>query len=407
MNYIVNSLLDTDFYQISQANLIYSKHKDVHVKYLFKNRTKDINLSDWINIYDLEEQIDHILNLKFNNNELRWLKNRCSQTGIHLSDDFINALSNLKLPKPKILTNNKKFDGIEIEGNWFESIFWEVPILSVINQLFNEKYIANSNLLNDDLMFTGIAKLEHKISILKIYPFIKFAEFGTRRRFSHKFQDYIINRLVQEIPNQIIGTSNILFAKKYDIPLSGTMSHQLFMAYSVLYNENLIDAQNALLDDWWETYKTQLSIALIDTWGTDFFFKNFPIKHQINFWGVRQDSGDPFKIGEKVIDYYKQSGIDPMGKMLLFSDGLDLRKMIDLSNHFYDKIKVGYGWGTNLTNDVGGHPLSIVVKISEVNGKGTVKLSDNIAKSIGNQNDIMRYMKLAGYDDDFCENPTY
>jgi len=345
--------------------------------------------------------------LRFNNNELNWLKDRCYKNGIILSNNFINELSNLKLPIPKILNKDKKFDGIEIEGNWFESIFWEIPILSIINQLFNEKYVKNANLLNDDLMFTGIANLEDKISILKLNPFIKFAEFGTRRRFSHKFQDYIINRLVQEIPNQIIGTSNILFAKKYDIPLSGTMSHQLFMAYSVLYNENLIDAQNALLDDWWNIYKAPLSIALIDTWGTDFFFKNFPIKHQVNFWGVRQDSGDPIKIGDKVIDYYKKSGIDPMGKMLLFSDGLDLGKMIYLYNYFHDKIKVGYGWGTNLTNDVGGHPLSIVVKISEVNGKGTVKLSDNVAKSIGKQEDIMRYMKLVGYNDNFCENPIY
>ena len=83
--------------------------------------------------------------------------------------------------------------------------------------------------------------------------------------------------------------------------------------------------------------------------------------------------------------------------MAIFSDGLDVATMISLHRHFEARIKPSFGWGTNLTNDLGPKPLSLVVKVTRANGHGTVKLSDNIAKAIGAPEDIERFKRIFGY----------
>ena len=48
--------------------------------------------------------------------------------------------------------------------------------------------------------------------------------------------------------------------------------------------------------------------------------------------------------------------------MIVFSDGLDIDAILRLAGHFAGRIKCAFGWGTNLTNDLGFGPLSLVVK---------------------------------------------
>jgi len=284
-------------------------------------------------------------------------------------------------------------------------------LLSIVNQLFNSVYVkamgSDLTLFNDDMLLIGVSKLEEKIGLLKQYPMIKFMEFGTRRRFSSAWQEYVIMRLKQEIPNQLLGTSNVHYAMKYGLKALGTMAHELFMVYGAIYNEDLGFAQCQLLDDWYEVYGAPSSIALTDTWGTDFFLENITDNQGINFWGMRQDSGDPFVIGEKIVKYYEQKNIDPMGKMIVFSDGLDIPLVIELYEHFSPHITLGFGIGTNLTNDLGARPLSIVIKTVEANNQGLVKLSDNIEKAIGKPEDINRYKDIIGYTNKFSEETVY
>ena len=87
--------------------------------------------------------------------------------------------------------------------------------------------------------------------------------------------------------------------------------------------------------------------------------------------------------------------------MLIFSDGLDTEKIIHLHKRFSSEIQVGFGWGTLLTNDFRGlstnsalDPFSIVCKATSANGKATVKLSDNINKSMGPNEEIQKYKKI-------------
>ena len=172
-------------------------------------------------------------------------------------------------------------------------------------------------------------------------------------------------------------------------------------------DEEIRASHQKVLDIWWQEYGEPLSIALTDTYGSDFFFRDFTEEQAQNWRGLRQDSGDSIMFGEKAIAFYNRLGIDPREKLIVFSDGLDIRKIVEIAERFTGRIKVAFGWGTNLTNDLGLKPLSLIVKAIEANGYRTVKLSDNLAKAMGDKEDIDRFIKIFEYSNTFSEALVY
>jgi len=159
-------------------------------------------------------------------------------------------------------------------------------------------------------------------------------------------------------------------------------------------DEALRASHGQLLDDWYDQYGEHLSVALTDTFTTKFFLEDFTEEQATAWKGVRHDSGDPFEFGENIIKMYEGFGIDPIGKVIVFSDGLDLDKIVELQDYFGGRINLVYGWGTTLTNDLGPKALNIVMKATEVNGDPTVKLSDDIGKHTGPQSEVDRYDRV-------------
>jgi nicotinate phosphoribosyltransferase len=187
---------------------------------------------------------------------------------------------------------------------------------------------------------------------------------------------------------------------KHDLLPMGTKAHEMDMALSGIMHGNddeIRASHNKVLQDWWEEYGEGLSIALTDTYGTDFFFRDMAPQQAREWKGLRQDSGDPFEFGEKAIEFYKRCEVDPREKLIVFSDGLDVETIVKLADSLANRIKVTFGWGTNLTNDLGFPALSLIVKLMESNGYGTVKLSDNLAKALGNAEDVERFKHIFGY----------
>ena len=190
----------------------------------------------------------------------------------------------------------------------------------------------------------------------------------------------------------------------------GTNAHEEDMAMSGIMHgsdDEIRNSHQKVLQEWWEEYGWALSIALTDTYGTDFFFRDMTYEQARDWKGLRQDSGDPFKFGDKAIAFYQQHGIDPREKLLVFSDGLDVDTIIRLADYFAGRIKVTFGWGTNLTNDLGFPAISIIIKLLESNGYGTVKLSDNLAKAMGKPEDIERFKRIFGYTGTTYEKVRY
>lgn len=364
----------------------------VRVKYAFINRTTKVKLGKIIDIDTLRKEIFHISTLRFTFDELQYLKSLKI-----FQDEYLDFLNKLVLP-PVFITDNKGELQIGTSGLWPEAIFWETYILSIVNELYTKTFPHGT--------WLGEEKLEYKIQVAQLHPF-KFCDFGTRRRYSYDWHEKVLIELKKLLPStSFLGTSNVYFAKKLKLKPIGTFAHELPMIICGINDYGKKSYHKQVLKQWYDLYGEELSIALTDTYGTDFFFKEGIFN--IEKWrGLRQDSGDPFKFVTEALNHYKKLGIDPKQKIIVFSDGLDIDRIMNLEKQFKDKVNTFYGWGTNLTNDCGVKPLSIVVKAIEADGKALVKLSDNLAKALGEKDVIEEYKKIFGYTNKFKEKTRY
>ena len=229
----------------------------------------------------------------------------------------------------------------------------------------------------------------------------KFSEFGTRRRFSFKWQDKVINILKKKIPKScFVGTSNVYFAKKYDILAVGTNAHEYYQVGQALDKVRLAESQKFMLQSWVNEYRGDLGIALSDTLGTDKFLKDFDLYFAKLYDGIRHDSGNPIEWGYKVINHYKKLRINPMTKTLLFSDSLDFDKAYKIYKEFKNQTNVTFGIGTFIMNDFKpiAKPLNIVMKLQSVNGKPVAKLSDDEGKTICEDKEFLHYLKIVSQE---------
>ncbi len=401
MKPIINSLLDTDFYKFTMGQVVFNRYRDVPVTYAFKNRTKSVCLADYIDMEKLRRQLDYVRTLRFTKTELHYLRGTNEYQERMFREDYLSCLADLQLPPYDLEIVNGDLR-LEFSGKWSEAIYWETLALSIVNELYYHSLLSKMSRFERECIFaTGQLRLAEKIKKLKVRPDITFTDFGTRRRFSGGNQDYVVETLVNELPaTQFLGTSNTYLAMKHGILPMGTSAHEMFMVMAGIMgetDEGILHATAKVLDDWWQQYGYGLSIALTDTFGTDFFFKCMSPSHARDWKGLRQDSGDPIVFGGEAIEFYQSYGIDPTDKLIVFSDGLDVDTIIKITGYFKGQIKCTFGWGTNLTNDLGLPALSLVVKTVRANGKPLVKLSDNLAKAIGEPQEVERYKRICGY----------
>jgi len=397
---IINSLLDTDFYKFTMGQFAWKYYPNIKVKYAFINRTKKVKLAEHVLIHELIEELDQVRNLKLTMDELNYL----NELGI-FSKGYLNFLSILNLP-PVYVSEKDGELVIETEGLWCEAIFWETFILSIVNEMYYKTWKRGKAGYIGTYQENTIDKIEG----INANPF-KFVEFGTRRRFSREVQSTVLRMMQEGLrgTNTLIGTSNVWLAKNFQLKPIGTMAHELPMVCAGLHDESLYTLEHShdrMLSQWWFMYKEELSIALTDTFGTDFFFRDFSQEKAETWKGLRQDSGDPIEFFFKALEFYEDYNIDPKEKLIIFSDGLTIDKIYEIEKAVDGRMKTAYGWGTNLTNDVGAEPLSIVVKAVEANGRPLVKLSDNTAKALGKPKIIEKYKKAFGYESTYNE-PLY
>jgi len=376
---IINSLLSTDLYKLSMCQAVLHQCPPAIVSYAFKCRNKTIDFRPVID--SINSEIDHLCTLNFEQDELYYLKSLR-----FLKSDFIDFLRLFKLNRNfiKCLCDDNGELSIRIEGPWLHTILFEVPVLAIVNECYFKSCQPDG----------GISRLEEKIRRVKDlgdYSF-KFVDFGTRRRFSGKWQDYVVGRLANELPNNFVGTSNVYLAKKYNIKPIGTMAHEWFQGWQQL-GPRLVDSQKVALQKWADEYRGDLGIALSDIVGMDAFLNDFDMYFAKLFDGCRHDSGDPWVWCQKLIEHYKSMGIDPRTKTAVFSDGLTIGRSLNLFDEFNGQIKTSFGIGTNLTNDFVSHdPLQIVIKMVQCNGGPTAKLSDSRGKIMCENEEFVKYL---------------
>lgn len=398
---IIKSLLDIDFYKFTMGQVVFNKYRHIPVVYGFTNRTKSVLLGQHISEAELREQLDHARTLRFGNSELHYLRGTNEYQERMFSEDYLQFLKHLQLPEYELTYHQGGAFTLRFPGKWSEAIYWETIALSIVNELYYRSLLKKmTRFERDAVLATGVVLLESKVDRLLTQPQITFSEFGTRRRFSRAWQYYVADVMAHELPGQMIGSSNTYIAMEQNLLPIGTSAHEMYMVMSGVgqnTDEAILASHNQTLQDWWEQYGWGLSIALTDTYGTDFFFRDMTAEQAAAWKGLRQDSGDPIAFGEKAIAFYEGHGINPKDKLIIFSDGLDIDKIIEIHHRFDGRIKTSFGWGTNLTNDLGLKPLSLVVKAIESNGRPTVKLSDNMAKATGPADQVARFKRVFGH----------
>jgi nicotinate phosphoribosyltransferase len=384
---IINSLLQNDTYKYFMQNIVFSRYNNVTAEYKFKCRNQDIDLSF---IYDdLNKELDHICSLSYTEDEIQYLR------GLNFfKDSYLDFLQRFRLSRKEIVVTKEPFS-ITITGYMYSCMMFEIYVLAIVNELYFRKF-GNS----EEYEKEGISRLKLELAKLKDSPGILFTDFGTRRRYSNSYHEKVLNTCVEcekEFGYKFVGSSNTYYAyhftNKLHKPLKpiGTAAHEystLFQAIVPLYL-----FQKEALKVWADEYRCKLGTALTDTVGIDPFLRDFDLLYANLFDSVRHDSGSPYDFGEKFIEHYKKLGIDPMTKTLVFSDGLNFDKMIDIFNYFKGRIKVSFGIGTFLTNSVGLTPLNIVIKMTRCNGQHVCKLSDSSGKIMCESEEFITYLK--------------
>ncbi|MBI3898142.1 MAG: nicotinate phosphoribosyltransferase [Gammaproteobacteria bacterium] len=388
---IIKSLLDTDLYKFTMLQVYLHHFPGAEGEYRFKCRNRsNISLASFKN--EIEAQIDHLCTLRFQPEELAYLR-----TLRFIKSDFVDFLDLFQFRRRflNVRVSPANPDELEItaRGPLVHVMLFEIFVLAIVSEVYSSQFD------NAKLLAEGRRRLAAKVQMLRAFsheaahrhPYLVF-DFGTRRRAYRDWHEEVVTTLANEVPQLFKGTSNVDMARRYGLVPIGTMAHEYLQAHQA-FGYRLRDFQKMALENWVKEYRGDLGIALTDVVGMDAFLADFDLYFGKLFDGLRHDSGDPFEWGEKAIAHYDRLRIDPGVKMLTFSDGLDIPKSIELYRRFANRTKIGFGIGTNLTNDLGVEPLNIVMKLVSCNGNPLAKISDTPGKTLCDNETFVNYLR--------------
>jgi nicotinate phosphoribosyltransferase len=398
-------LIDTDFYKLLMCQSVFHNKPDTQVTFSLINRSKHVRLADLVDEGELREQLDHIRSLSLKRGESTWMRGNTFYGKRQMfTPEFMDWFENLSLPAYHLEKHDGQYE-LTFEGTWPEVMLWEIPALSTLMELRGRAVLGEMGKFELQVLYArAMTKLWEKVERLQAVPDLRIADFGTRRRHSFLWQDWCVQAMSEGLGEKFVGTSNCLIAKNRDMEAIGTNAHELPMVYAALAADDaaLAQAPYDVLRDWQKDHDGNLRIILPDTYGTQGFLDRAP--DWLTGWtGIRIDSGDPATGAEIAIKWWQDRGEDPREKLIIFSDGLNEDKIIELQQQFTGRVRVSFGWGTMLTNDFKGltpgdslAPFSLVCKAVKANGQATVKLSDNPRKAMGPDTEITRYKRVFG-----------
>lgn len=432
---ITRSLLDTDFYKLLMLQFIWKQFPKTTASFSLINRSADLRLADVIEVEELRAQLEQTKKLRFHKSELIWLAGNTfyGRRGI-FEPAFLEWLErDFRLSDYELSTQDGQFS-LSFRGLWTETTLWEIHALSAISELKTRASLKRLSEFELDILYSRAkTKLWEKMDRLRGTPELRVSDFGTRRRHSFLWQEYVVKAMSDVLGSSFTGTSNTYLAYKHDLEAIGTNAHELPMALAAMAkdDEELKSAQYRLLEIWQQTYQGELLILLPDTFGTTQFLRNAP-DWAADWTGQRADSKDPFLAGNEYIAWLSQRNRDPRQKLFIASDSLDVDTILGLhacfsgtirnaasrtdfrkASDFLDarkwiperRIRFSAGWGTLLTNDFrncnpqGGSsfdPVNLVCKLNDADGKPAAKLSDNFQKALGPSEEIQRYQRVFG-----------
>jgi nicotinate phosphoribosyltransferase len=398
MESIITSILDNDLYKFSMQHAVIKLFPRAKVRYTFILRSKVDFPENFAKL--LRNEINKMENLHLTKEEKEFFSNKCK----YIDPTYFDFIEGYKYDSSEIgIIQNGGELQLNIEGYWFRTILWEVPLLALISELYFKINLISEIGKKEGYCLISDENTRHennqKKAALFNYSTVKVADFGTRRRYSFNVQKEMVEDLSTRMTKGLfVGTSNVYLAFLYNLTPIGTEAHEWFMFHGAKYGFQ--QANELSLKHWADVYQGDLGTALPDTFTTTVFLKSFNKKYAKLYDGVRQDSGDVYEFANKMIDHYKKLGIDPKEKTIIFSDALTPEKAKEINNWCNGQIKCSFGIGTNLSNDVGVEPLNMVIKMSAAKPTDedewipTIKLSDIGGKHTGDKKmiEVCKYL---------------
>jgi nicotinate phosphoribosyltransferase len=432
---ITRSLLDTDFYKLLMLQFIWKHFPRTQATFTLVNRARHVRLGEIVDVEQLREQLDETRKLRFHKSELIWLAGNTffGRRGI-FEPAFLEWLErDFRLSDYDLSVRGGQIE-LSFHGLWTETTMWEIYALSAIDELKTRASLKRLSEFELDILYARAkTRLWEKMERLRGVPGLTVSDFGTRRRHSFLWHEYVVIAMSDVLGENFAGSSNTYLAYKHDLEAMGTNGHELPMGLAAIAkdDEELRTSQYRLLELWQQTYQGELLILLPDTFGTTQFLEHAP-EWVADWTGQRIDSKDPYVAGDEYIAWLERHGRDPRKKRLIASDALDVQQILGLHAYFGGtlrngarpldferaadfqdeskwtpdrRIRFSSGWGTYLTNDFRNcnpqgdeefDPVSLVCKLTEVGGRPTVKLSDNYSKAMGPASEVERYRRVFG-----------
>ena len=397
MKPLITHFTDNDLYTFTCQYYVLKTYPRAEVEYSFIDRNKTCYPAGFAEL--LQEQVNYMKDVKITDEEIAFMTEKC----VYLPLWYFTFLRGYRFD-PSEVSISQDADGhlnIQVHGKWFSTIMWEMPLLSCISELM---HIVRGDIERYD------ASLEEQRARQKAEQIFAggliLGDMGTRRRLSFAHQEMVI-RVMKEVydskawPGKFTGTSNVWLAMKYGCLPLGTMSHQL-----ISFEENVsgvFECNYNVMKKFSDVFDGDNGIYLYDCFGDTVFFSNLSKRMAMMYKGLRVDSGNEEEQTEKIIAKYRELGIDPATKQVVFSNGLNIERALAIHQYCAGRVQDSYGVGTFLTCDVTGcSPMNIVVKLTK--GRITekrkwhdcVKLSCDLTKTLGNPEKCKYLVNLLG-----------
>jgi nicotinate phosphoribosyltransferase len=362
---IINSLLDTNFCKFTTACAIFYNYSGIITEYHFKDKINSIKADDFLDRINCE--IDHLCSLSFSNSDINFLNSLNVFNPLFLG----YLLQGFKLNRDYIRCSKTENGGISIiiKGPWKDTIFFETPVLSIINELYCKHQLYNNTISVNDIMAGAINKRKETIDLISSmmldvngeenYNGLKFVEYGTDNRFSFLWHEDTLKKFIAVKGKNagLIGTSNLFFAKELNITPISTMPYEWLQTHQSLY-PNLNNPHSEALKVWAKTFYNKsgiildVSVAMSDTTNFNSFLKSFDFWTAMVYSGVKYSSYGNVEWTEDLIKHYYSIGLSPKFKQAIFGNNITFNNAIELLKIFNNKIETVYEIGTDITNNI-------------------------------------------------------
>ena len=388
---IIQSVLDTDLYKFTTSYAYSKLYPRAYGQFRFIDRGKTTYPQGFAE--ELKKEIQEVSKLSLTKDEASFLYRELP----YLPPTYIDFVRGFRFDPEEVKVEQDAEGNLSIiaEGLLYRVTLWETPILALVSELYYKMLGAQPDMeYTERTIISKARKLaEHGIT---------FSMFGMRRRFSAAIEDRVTELLKEHAAGYLFGTSNVYYAYKHGLRVSGTHPHEWIQFHGAMFGYKM--ANYMAMEDWINVYDGDLGTVLTDTYTTDVFMRNFSKKHAMLFTSLRHDSGDPLQFTEKVIARYRELRVDPTIKYIIFSDGLDPERAIEIANYCKGRIGASFGIGTNFSNDVGNgvRPMNIVMKLwkckmtEKERWNPCVKLSDVDGKHTGEPEEIELAQRTLG-----------